>query len=96
MLSQPAVHPFEIMKDEWLLSRQSIHSGELIVEHHIESPDELEAPPLTHYLLVLHLSNYSPLQVTRIDGREYDGSTRKADFWLLPAGLPTGKLGSNN
>jgi AraC family transcriptional regulator len=88
MLSQPAVHPFEIMKDEWLLSRQSIHSGGLIIEHHIEPPDELDSPPLTYHLLVLHLSNDAPRQVTRIDGREYDGPQRKGDFWLLPTGLP--------
>ena len=84
---QPAVHPSEMMKQEWMLSRQSIHSDGLIVEHHIEPPDELESPPLTHHLLALQLSNDAPRQVTRIDGREYDGPQRKGDFWLLPTGL---------
>ena len=82
------VHPSNKMKDEWLLSRQTIRAGELIIEHHIEPPDEIEMPPLSHHLLGFHLSDYGSRQVSRFDGREYDGAMYSGDFWLLPSGVP--------
>ena len=88
MPSLSAIHPLEFMKKEWMLSRKFIHSGGLIVEHDIQPPNEIETPPATHHIICLLLSNYSPRQVTRFDGREYDGMLHKGDFWLLPAGMP--------
>ena len=82
------VHPSNKMKDEWLLSRQTIHAGELIIEHHIEPPDEIEMPPLSHHLMCFHLSDYGSRQVSRFDRREYDGAMYSGEFWLLPSGVP--------
>jgi AraC family transcriptional regulator len=86
--SQSAVHPFEITKDEWILSRKFIHSGKIVIEHDIQPPDEFESPPLNHHILVFNLNNYSPRQVHQFAGKEYDGQLRKGDFFLLPAGIP--------
>ena len=83
------VHPSNMMKEEWLLSRKTIHAGELIIEHHIEPPDEIEIPPLSHHLMAFHLSDYGARQVSRFDGREYDGAMYSGEFWLLPSGLPS-------
>lgn len=82
------VHPLDTMKEEWLLSRQTIRAGELIIEHHIEPPDEIEMPPLSHHLMAFHLSDYGSRQVSRFDGREYDGAMYRGEFWLLPSGFP--------
>ncbi len=60
----------------------------LIVEHQIESPDEIEAPLLSHHVLSVLLSETAPRQVCQFDGREYDGAQYQGDLWLLPTGQP--------
>ncbi|WP_026732489.1 AraC family transcriptional regulator [Fischerella sp. PCC 9605] len=88
MSSQPAIHPSNIMKGEWVLSSQTLHAGGLIVEHQIEPPAEAEAPGgLTHHLLALQLSD-GTRQVSRIDGREYDGPLLQGEMLLIPAEVP--------
>lgn len=88
MLSLSPIHPLEFLKDLWMLSRKTIHSNGLIVEHDIQPPNEVETPPSTHHIICLVLNNYSPRQVSRFGGGEYDGELHKGDFWLLPAGMP--------
>ncbi len=84
---QSAIHPLEIMKDEWFLSRQSIQAGALIVDYSLQSPDEIEVSALTHHIIALQLNN-GTRQVTRLDGHEYDGLNPKGAAWLAPAGIP--------
>ena len=85
--SQPAVHPSDITNEkEWDLSRQSIQARNLIVEHHLQPPDEVEVPALTHHLLTLQLSE-GTRQITRLDGHEYDGLMTKGNLWLAPADI---------
>ena len=83
------IHPTEVMKDEWLVRQQISRSGELLVQHSMQTADELEVPPFTHHCLMLNLNDYSPRQVSRFDNQEYDGFWQRGDFWLLPAGLPS-------
>ncbi|MCU0533901.1 MAG: AraC family transcriptional regulator [Hydrococcus sp. Prado102] len=85
MSSQSAIHPSSMMKDEWVRSRQTLHAGEIIVEHQIEPPSEAQAHNgLTHHLLAFQLSD-GTRQITRIDGREYDGPLFKEEMLLIPA-----------
>ena len=87
-LSQPAVHPSKVFRQEWVLSRRLIHAGGLTVEFSTVPPDSIDFPPLTHHTLCLMLSEGSR-QVTRFNNREFDGAQQKGDFWLMPAGLPS-------
>lgn len=65
MCSQLAVHPSKVMQPDWVLSRQTLRAGGVIVEHHIEPPSEAEAKNgLTHHLLALQLS-YGRRQIFR-------------------------------
>ena len=82
--SQTPKHPIESIKDEWVLNRKSIHAGGVIVDHHIETPDTVEAGTIEHHLIGYGLSDLTPRQVTRMDGKEYDGELRKGDLWLKP------------
>jgi AraC family transcriptional regulator len=82
-----ATHPCNI-SDKYLVKRQSIHNGALIVEHLITPPDELEIPALTHHHLVLQLSPGNMRQVNRYDNKEYDGECPVGSFMLASAGVP--------
>lgn len=85
MSSQPAIHPSNAVKDEWVLSSQVIHAGGLTVEHQVQPLGECEAPSgLTHHVLAFELGNV-PRQVSRIGGREYDGPLLQGDILLIPA-----------
>lgn len=86
--SQPAVHPSQVFRQEWVLARRSIHAGGLTVEFSSVPPDSIDFPPLTHHTLCLMLSQ-GARQVTRFNGREFDGAQQQGDFWLMPAGLPS-------
>ncbi|XGV94717.1 MAG: helix-turn-helix domain-containing protein [Leptolyngbya sp. BL-A-14] len=83
----PAVHPSEI-GDRYLLQRQSVLDGALIVESLLTPPDEVEVSALTHHSLLIHLSEGSTRQVNRFDGDEYDGPVPKGSIFLAPAGIP--------
>ena len=82
--STASKHPEGYWKDDWVLSRKSIHAGGLIVEHHIEPPDEIEAKETEHHLMGYLLSDFGTRQITRINGKEYDGENGRGDFWLKP------------
>jgi AraC family transcriptional regulator len=82
--SETLKHPISCIKPEWVLTRQSLGTGGLIVEHHIEPADEVEVSGCSHHILTM-LINGGERQVTRFDGREYDGTQHQRDFWLLPA-----------
>jgi AraC family transcriptional regulator len=85
-VNSPSIsHPEIFYKDEWVLSRKSIHAGGLIIDHHLEPADEVENMATNHHLLGYLLNDFSPRQITRIDGKEYDGSNRQGDFWLKPS-----------
>ncbi|MGL6339687.1 MAG: helix-turn-helix transcriptional regulator, partial [Waterburya sp.] len=78
-------HPEEYWKDEWVLSRKSIHTGGLIINHHLEPPDEIKVAVTNNHLLAYLLNDFGPRQITRIDGKEYDGTMKRGDFWLKPS-----------
>jgi AraC family transcriptional regulator len=61
-----------------------MQSGGLIVEHHLETADSIESPPISQHLMVSFLSS-SPRQVTQFETLEFDGACRPGDLWLLPA-----------
>lgn len=84
--SQPLIHPSHLTKPEWLLNRHSLHMGSLVVEHQIETPDEIETPLLSHHVLGILLSDFAPRQVCQFDGQEYDGEQHQGDMWLLSSG----------
>lgn len=88
MSSQPAIHPTDAIKEEWVLSRQVVQAGGVIVEHQVQPSGECEIPGgLTHHLLVFELGNV-PRQVSRIGGWEYDGSLLQGELLLIPAQTP--------
>lgn len=78
--SQSLIHPSNLTKPEWLSTRKSFHMESLIVEHQIESPDEIEAPLLSHHVLSVLLSETAPRQVCQFNGREYDGAQYQGDL----------------
>ena len=86
--SHPAVHPSQVFRQELILSKRSIHAGGLTVEFSSAPPASIDFPPLTHHTLCLMLSQ-GDRQVTRFNGREFDGAQQRGDFWLMPAGLPS-------
>ncbi|MEO1352630.1 MAG: AraC family transcriptional regulator [Cyanobacteria bacterium J06635_15] len=82
-----AVHPLDLMgsiKDEWRVSKQSIHSGDLIVSHVVLPPDEIAHPPLTHHCLVLQ-TQHNVHSIIRIDDQEYNGVRSIGNFCLKPS-----------
>ena len=82
-LVQP-VHPLKIWQDkDWLIPKHTIQTGGLEVEHHLEAPDTVEVPPVTHHMLLLHL-NDGPRQVARFAGEEYDAPLSSGAIFLLP------------
>lgn len=88
MSSQPAIHPSDTIEDDWVLSSQIIHTGGLTVEHQVQPSGECEARSgLTHHVLAFELGNV-PRQVSRIDGREYDGPLLQGEILLIPAEVP--------
>ena len=80
-----AVHPLDIFKPEWTVSRQSVHTDSLIVEHDIQTPDELEIPSMDKHLLGLVLNSAS-YQVTRIGEQRYEDLSVVGDFFSHPVG----------
>jgi AraC family transcriptional regulator len=87
--SSELVDPRSITKPDWLLSRRSMQSGGLLVEHHLEPADTVESPPISLHLMGLTFSG-SPRQITQFDELEFDGAIRPGDLWLLPASSRSG------
>ena len=83
--SPSAVHPSQVFRQEWV-SKRLIYTGGLTVEFSSVPPDSIDFPPLTHHTMCLML-NQGVRQVTRFNGREFDGAQRQGDLWLMPAGL---------
>jgi AraC family transcriptional regulator len=81
------IHPSELMKPEWLLTRQSLQAGGLVVEHSIQTTDEVDTLGLSHHFLGM-LLNGGARQVTRFGRQEYDGMQHRGDIWLLPIEQP--------
>lgn len=82
-----AVYPCNIT-DKYLVKRQSIQNGDLVVEHLITPPDEIEVSALTHHHLSLQLSPGNRRQINRYDNQEYDGEFPVGSIMLAPAGVP--------
>ena len=82
---QIPAHPEDYWKDEWVLSRHSTKGGGLIVDRHTEPPDEIETGGTSHHIIGYLLSEFAPRQITRMDGKEYDGVNKRGDIWLKPA-----------
>lgn len=85
--SSPAIHPLDILdrrKPHWMVSRQSVDTDSLIVQHSIQPPDNLEVPLSTHHVLVFQLSSQTP-RITQIGRERYEGSINVAEFFLQPA-----------
>jgi AraC family transcriptional regulator len=83
--SQPSelIDPSSLIPSDWVLSRKSLRSGGLIIEHHLEPADKIESPPISQHLICLSLSD-SPRQVTQFEKLEFDGAFHPGDLWLLP------------
>ena len=77
--------PLRPTNEEWTLSRKSINTGNLIVEHQIQPPDELEVGNVSHHVLCYTQSKFGSRQITRIDGKEFDGEIEQGDIWLKPS-----------
>jgi AraC family transcriptional regulator len=77
-------HPEDFHKDEWVLLKKSIHTDRLIIDHYLEPADEVKIEATNHHMLGYHLNNFSPRQIARIDGKEYDGINRRGYFWVKP------------
>lgn len=82
--SSELIDPSSLIPSDWVLSRKSMQSGGLIVEHHIQPADIIESPPISQHVMALFLSD-SPRQTTQFDKLEFDGTMRPGDLWLLPA-----------
>jgi AraC family transcriptional regulator len=78
-----------LMPSDWLLSKRSMQSGGLIVEHHLEAPYTADSPPISKHFLGLSLSG-STRQVTQFEQSEFDGVAYPGDLWLLPASTCSG------
>ncbi|MEL6352566.1 MAG: AraC family transcriptional regulator [Cyanobacteria bacterium J06627_28] len=86
--SQAPTQTLDALKDEWTITQRSVHSGDFVALHELLPPDEVELPPnLTHHLLALQLT-HGDRQITRFDGREYDGPIPIGTFFLQPASYP--------
>jgi AraC family transcriptional regulator len=75
------------LNDEWRVSKSSLHSRQIAVEHLIMPGSTVDFPPLTEHAIVLSLTHQSR-QVNQFGGGEYDGVQRLGEFFLLPAKSP--------
>ena len=88
MSPQPDCHSAELTCPERVISSQSLHSGEFIIEHQIQPAGECDVSGgLTHHVLLLELGNVSR-QIFCMDGRSHDDSLHRGDLLLIPAGVP--------
>jgi AraC family transcriptional regulator len=89
--SQPSelIDPSSFIQSDWILSRKSMQSGGLIIEHHLETADTIESSPVSQHFIGLCLSDTNR-QVTQFEKMEFDGAYRPGDLWLLPAASSSG------
>ena len=76
--------PLRVTRKDWIVSRESICAGGLIIEHQIQPPNEIEAGEISHHVLCYMQSKFGSRQITRIDGKEYDGEIERGYVWLKP------------
>ena len=81
---QVAMDPLEHFKDEWIVKRKTLGTGEITIDHVIEEPDDFITPGYNKHVLCFQF-NSGARQVTRIENDEYDGSTKPGNIWLLSA-----------
>ena len=78
------VHPLDIIKPEWELSRKSVKMNDLVVRHDVEPPDEIVIPSMSHHFLLLSLS-HGENQTTHIEDCKHEGEFRVGEFFLQPS-----------
>ena len=83
--SSQFVHPLEVIKKEWSITRQSIQMEGLVVSHSLKLPSEIQVSSgFTSHLLGV-LLGYEKRRITSIEGQKYDGETHRGEFLLFPA-----------
>ena len=84
---QNTPHPENYWKDEWVLSRKSIHGAGLIIDRHLKSAEAMNAGKTNHHLMAYVLNDFSSRQVIHLDGKKYDGGDKRGNIWLKPANI---------
>ena len=84
--SEPS-NPLDLIRPELFIFRQRIQTDGLIVEHSIQTPNELELSDTEYHILGVHLSS-GMRQVTQIGEQKYDGVIESGYFLLHPAHYP--------
>lgn len=77
-------YPEDRLKDDWVLSRKSIYGGGIIIDRHLEPPDEIVIGATEHHYLGYLLNDFAPQQITQIANTEFNHSNNKGNFWLKP------------
>ena len=81
------VNPLDFIRSELFVFRQRIQTDSLIVEHSIQTPNEIEFSDTDYHILGIHLSP-GIRQVTRIGEQKYDGAVDTGYCLLHPANYP--------
>ena len=81
------VNPLNLIRSELFVFRQRIQTDSLIVEHSIQTPNEIEFSDTDYHILGIHLSP-GIRQVTRIGKQKYDGAVDTGYCLLHPANYP--------
>lgn len=80
----------ETIPQKWIQESRSVCERGLVVTHIFQPASEVSLPNgVTEHLLVFSLDNNNQRQITRIDGREYEGSVTKDSILLIPARAST-------
>ncbi|MDJ0594317.1 MAG: AraC family transcriptional regulator [Pleurocapsa sp. MO_226.B13] len=82
---QTLTHLKDYIKDDWVLSRKSIHAGGLIIEHHIQPPNLIEVDFVNHHFLGYLLGGFSSRQIMSMDDKVDNSINTRGDFWLKPS-----------
>jgi AraC family transcriptional regulator len=82
----PSLKAKDAFNPDWEVhGERELCSGGLLIRHDTETPDEIELPAFTNYLLILALTEGSR-QIHKFCGKEHDGIFPVGNFWMLPAG----------
>ena len=84
MSSINLVNPLDLIRSELFVFRQRIQTNGLIVEHSIQTPNELELSDTDYHILGVHLSP-GMRQVAQIGEQKYDGAIDTGCCLLHPA-----------
>jgi AraC family transcriptional regulator len=81
-----AINLLDIVPETWVMDQITLSSGDLVIQHHLESSGEIAVPALTHHLLCVHIGKQTgSRQITRLGHQEYDGVMPTGAFWLATA-----------